>query len=88
VSPADANAPIRPRDILGNNAVRVMVGRALRPDKKAINRNTLVRWRHSEGFPPPLKAPSAGVELWRRQDVREWLDDHGPRVSGWWEQRS
>lgn len=71
--------PVWSRDLMGVYAVRRMLGRALRPDKKPITRHTLLRWRDHEGFPAPLKAPAAGCELWDRRVVKAWLESRRPR---------
>ena len=68
------------RDIMGVYATRLMLGRALRDDRKPITRHTLLDWRERQGFPEPLKAPAAGVELWDRRVVRAWLEARRPRV--------
>lgn len=70
---------VRARDIIGNLAVRKLCGRAVREDKKAITRHTLISWRASFGFPAPLKTPQAGVELWSRPEVKAWLERNGRR---------
>lgn len=67
------------RDLMGVYAVRRMLGRALRDDKKPITRHTLLRWRDREGFPDPLNAPAAGVELWARPIVKAWLESRRPK---------
>jgi hypothetical protein len=64
------------RDLMGVYAVRRMLGRALREDRKPITRHTLLSWREKYGFPEPLNAPGAGVELWDRRIVKAWLVTH------------
>lgn len=74
---------IRPRDIIGNLAVRKMLGRAFREDRKPMTRATLIAWRARRGFPAPLDTPSAGhcgttrIELWDRQAVKRWIAERG-----------
>jgi hypothetical protein len=67
------------RDLMSVYAVRRMLGRALREDRKPITRHTLLNWRNKEGFPDPVNAPSAGVELWSKPIVRAWLESRRPK---------
>lgn len=71
--------PVRPRDLMSNLAVRKLLGRELRADKKPINRHTLLRWRVSEGFPAPLRTPYVERELWDKTAVSEWLERRRPK---------
>lgn len=65
--------PIPPRHIAGNEAVRKTCGRYMgRYEGKAVSRPTLIYWRQRHGFPEPIDAPRAGVELWDIRLVREW----------------
>lgn len=62
------------RDLVDNLAVRKLLGRKLRTDRKPITRHTLLAWRAKEAdFPKPMNAPGVSVELWSRRDVRAWL---------------
>ncbi len=56
--------PIHPRDIVGTLETRRICG--------GVTRATLIKWRDRRGFPAPLEAPKAGVELFDRREVRAW----------------
>jgi hypothetical protein len=67
---------IEPRHLAGNEAVRRTCGWALNRKEKPVTRKTLIYWRERHGFPEPLDAPRAGVELWDIREVRAWAKQY------------
>lgn len=38
-----------------------------------ITHNTLYRWIHDRGFPPPKK-PSPNISLWSKKEIDDWIN--------------
>lgn len=66
-----ARESVPPSELISTHGVRELCG--------GISRPTLLAWRETLGFPPPI-AHLPPIEIWDRRDVKAWIRQNRQRV--------